>query len=67
VRLTITLLPGVERADPKARAALARALRDLCNGRLALGAGGTKGHGCFTGAPDADTERWLQDNEENVG
>lgn len=63
VEISITLLPGTERVDGKARAALARALRDLCSGRLALGAGATKGHGSFTGQPDTDTERWINDNQ----
>jgi hypothetical protein len=30
--------------------ALRRALRDLCKGRLALGAAGARGHGTFTGS-----------------
>jgi CRISPR/Cas system CSM-associated protein Csm3 (group 7 of RAMP superfamily) len=64
IELSITLLPGVNAADPKARAALARALRDLCAGRLALGAGATKGHGSFIGEPDAETERWIKQHEE---
>lgn len=63
VELTITLLPGASQADGTARTALARALRDLCAGRLALGAGATKGHGSFTGTPDPTTERWLQQQE----
>jgi CRISPR/Cas system CSM-associated protein Csm3 (group 7 of RAMP superfamily) len=57
--LRITLLPGIDEAGPSARRALARALRDLCEGRLALGGGTTKGHGVFAGTPDADTRAWL--------
>jgi hypothetical protein len=62
--LDIDLLPGVDRADESARRALARALRDLCEGRLALGAGVTKGHGSFTGEPDQPTREWLKQQEE---
>ena len=35
--------------DPRIREALARSLNDLCEGRLALGAGSSKGHGYFHG------------------
>lgn len=59
IDLAITLLPGLDGAEPSARRALARALKDLCQGRLALGAGTTKGHGSFTGAPDTATRAWL--------
>ena len=65
VALSITLLPGAEKTDRKSRAALARALRDLCTGRLALGGGATKGQGSFTGAPDAKTEEWISKHEEH--
>lgn len=66
IELTITLLPGVEGTAPDARRALARALNDLCAGRLALGAGTTKGHGTFSGQPlDEETRTWLQSQEEN--
>lgn len=65
IKLTITLLPGVETADTQARSAFARALRDLCDGHLALGAGATKGHGSFTGAPaDKATRDWLEEQGE---
>lgn len=57
--LTLTLLPGVATADASARRALARALIDLCSGRLALGGGTTKGHGHFSGHPDTATRAWL--------
>lgn len=44
----------------QARAALAAALRDLCEGRLALGAGSSKGHGFFTGTVEwTDGGRWI--------
>jgi CRISPR/Cas system CMR subunit Cmr4 (Cas7 group RAMP superfamily) len=66
VDLSLTLLPGVGKAQPVARAALARALRDLCAGRLALGASATKGHGTFTGKPDPETECWMQEQEETA-
>lgn len=59
IELRITLLTGVERSEPTARQALARAIRDLCEGRLALGAGTTKGHGSFTGTPDDNAKAWL--------
>jgi len=66
IELTITLLPGVEGTAPDARRALARALDDLCSGRLALGAGTTKGHGTFSGQPlDEETRTWLQEQKEN--
>lgn len=64
IDLAIILLPGLERAEPSARRALARALEDLCQGRLALGAGTTKGHGSFTGTPDATTRAWLAAQDE---
>lgn len=65
IPLRITLLPGIDRADATARRALARAIRDLCEGRLALGAGVTKGHGSFTGKPDANARDWLKQQEED--
>jgi len=60
--LVITVLPAIAKTDALARQALARALRDLCEGRLALGGGTTKGHGSFRGTPDAETRRWLADH-----
>jgi len=65
IPLTITLLSGVDQADQTARQAFALALRDLCEGRLALGGGATKGHGAFTGVPDANTRAWLTEQGEN--
>ncbi|WP_200389534.1 RAMP superfamily CRISPR-associated protein [Thiocapsa imhoffii] len=65
IDLIITLLPGVEGTDPNARLALARALDDLCAGRLALGAGSVKGHGTFSGQPlDEETRIWLKAQKE---
>lgn len=64
IELTLILLPGLGQVDAKARRALARALKDLCQGRLALGAGTTKGHGSFSGAPDAATQAWLAEQGE---
>ena len=65
MELTITLLPGVATTDDTTRQALARALVDLCAGRLALGGGATKGHGSFSGEPlDADTRTWLIEQGE---
>ncbi len=65
IPLRITLLPGIDKAEATARRALARAIRDLCEGRLALGGGVTKGHGSFTGMPDERTQGWLKAQEEN--
>ncbi len=65
IPLRITLLSGIDKAEATARRALARAIRDLCEGRLALGAGVTKGHGSFTGTPDESTRDWLKAQEEN--
>lgn len=65
IPLRITLLPGIDKAEATARRALARAIRDLCEGRLALGAGVTKGHGSFTGMPDANARDWLKAQGEN--
>lgn len=62
--LAITLLPGFKDADESARRALARAVKDLCQGRMALGAGTTKGHGTFTANPDAATRAWLAEQGE---
>jgi CRISPR/Cas system CMR subunit Cmr4 (Cas7 group RAMP superfamily) len=59
LELRVTLLPGIEQSDPMARRAFARALRDLCEGRLALGGGTTKGHGVFIGTPDQQARAWL--------
>lgn len=62
--LRITLLPGIDKTDVSARRALGRALRDLCEGRLALGGGTTKGHGVFTGMPDRATRVWFVEQGE---
>lgn len=56
ITLNIALL--TRGLTPEAREALDRAMRDLCEGRLAIGAGGTKGHGYCTG-----TLRWHNENE----
>lgn len=65
--LEISLLPRALSADPLVRRAFARALDDLCQGRLALGGGTTKGHGCFRGEPlDEDTRNWLQTQLEET-
>lgn len=65
IPLRITLLPGIEKAGATARRALARTIRDLCEGRIALGSGVTKGHGSFTGTPDESTQDWLKAQEGN--
>lgn len=62
--LELTLLPAIAETEATARRALARALRDLCAGRLALGGGTTKGHGSFRGTPDEKTRAWLADQGE---
>jgi len=59
IELGITLLPGLAAAEASDRRALALALRDLCEGHLALGGGTTKGHGGFTGTPDDAARTWL--------
>ena len=43
----------------QARRALALAVRDLCTGRLALGAAGNRGHGYMTGPFPTELEAWL--------
>ena len=65
IRLRITLLPGLDLAGASARQALARAIRDLCEGRLGLGAGTTKGHGSFTGTVDETARTWLNAQGED--
>ena len=46
----------------RTRQALSFALDDLCNGRLALGAGVSKGHGLFTGEVAwSDDAQWLKE------
>lgn len=65
IPLRITLLPGIDKAEATARRALARAICDLCEGRLALGAGVTKGHGSFTGTPDTKARDWLKTQGED--
>ncbi|HRQ65979.1 MAG TPA: RAMP superfamily CRISPR-associated protein, partial [Xanthomonadaceae bacterium] len=48
-----------------ARRALALALEDLCRGRLALGAGSTRGHGYFTGSIEwSDGGKWITAEQE---
>jgi len=59
ITLHISLLPGIEKTEATARQALALAISDLCEGRLGLGAGVTKGHGSFTGKPDKNASNWL--------
>jgi hypothetical protein len=66
IRLRITLLPAISEADPLARRAFARALADLCTGRLALGAGTTKGHGSFHGHPDDHARAWMAAQGETL-
>mgnify|MGYP001489537643 CR=1 FL=1 len=47
--------------DDKTREALQRTLEDLCEGRLAIGAGSTKGHGYCRGSIEwCDGGQWLQ-------
>ena len=61
ITLKITLLPTFyDRVPSIAQRAFATALNDLCEGRLALGGGVTKGHGLFEGRGDEETNQWLQ-------
>lgn len=47
---------------PTAKKALQHALDDLCQGRLALGAGVSKGHGLFTGTIEwTDGGKWIEE------
>ncbi|MFB1487669.1 MULTISPECIES: RAMP superfamily CRISPR-associated protein [unclassified Thiocapsa] len=64
IPLRITLLPGIDTTEAKARRAFSRAVRDLCDGRLSLGAGTTKGHGSFSGVLDDTTRGWLDAQED---
>lgn len=49
---------------PTAKKALQHALDDLCQGRLALGAGVSKGHGLFTGNLKwSDGGKWIEETE----
>lgn len=49
---------------PTAKKALQHALDDLCQGRLALGAGVSKGHGLFTGSLKwSDGGKWIEGAE----
>lgn len=52
IRIRLTLLEP-DRIAPSSRRALELALRDLCQGRLALGAGAGRGHGYFSGLLNA--------------
>jgi len=45
--------------DDAARCALSAALTDLCEGRLALGAGSNRGHGYFKGKIEGELKTWL--------
>jgi CRISPR/Cas system CSM-associated protein Csm3 (group 7 of RAMP superfamily) len=64
----IELKLDVEQADSipaGARRALKLALEDLCLGRLAIGAGSTRGHGFFTGSVTwSDGGRWIAADQE---
>ena len=56
----ITAAPGGEQGEvARARRALALAVRDLCTGRLALGAAANRGHGYLSGPFPAALEAWL--------
>ncbi len=59
--LKITLLPGPVSAE--AKKALAMTLDDLVEGRLALGAGSSRGHGYFTGQTSWNEpgKQWLKE------
>lgn len=49
-----------------ARRALSAALKDLCEGRLALGAGSNRGHGYFKGEIDGELKTWLAEGGTNA-
>lgn len=50
---------------PEARAAFAAALEDLIHGRLALGAGASRGHGYFNGSATwSDGGQWIKESNQ---
>jgi hypothetical protein len=59
----VTLQLSIKKDDAisnTAKQALQQALDDLCQGRLALGAGVSKGHGFFTGTIEwSDNGKWV--------
>lgn len=63
VNLQLTIKKDVA-ITPTAKTALQHALDDLCQGRLALGAGVSKGHGLFTGNLKwSDGGKWIEGAE----
>lgn len=63
------IVSEAQRIDATARQALRRALDDLVEGRLALGAGSNRGHGYFRGRIewDASGEHWLREALQREG
>lgn len=59
--VAVSAQPGPDKdLQRRARAALAAALADLCEGRLALGSGSSRGHGYFEGDQDwSDKGSWI--------
>lgn len=65
--LTLNLsLQHPEEISPLAKQALTLTLQDLTQGWLAIGAGGSRGHGCFHGEIQCSDTRWLTEQEEAV-
>lgn len=61
----ISLTIDTRGIDPPARQALKEALNDLAESRLALGAGGAKGHGFFNGSIEwSDGGQWIRGETE---
>ncbi|RMF47225.1 MAG: hypothetical protein D6751_03280, partial [Deltaproteobacteria bacterium] len=57
----------VDEGDEKLWQALALALADLCEGRLALGSRITTGNGYFRGRLEGELAQWLQERGQPVG
>ncbi len=61
VELNLTIKKNAA-ITPTAKKALQQALEDLCQGRLALGAGVSKGHGFFNGTIQwSDNGKWIKE------
>lgn len=66
VTLHITLLPRFATLEAEIRTAFQRALQDLCDGKLAIGAGDTKGHGYFRAHPGTNWQPLLAQHGETA-
>lgn len=60
--VTLEVVLNVKDMDELARAAMGAALDDLCQGRLALGAGSSRGHGYFQGSYSPPCTAWSADS-----